>query len=350
MLLLCGMLPATLESATAATTAVISVSVRLDATPPAVVMNSAAPNATNTAPIPVSVQFSEPVLDFVAGDVVISNATLNGFAGSGANYSFNLIPAIEGVVTADIAAGAARDLAGNLSAAAARFERIYDVTPPTGSLVINGDAVFTRDVSVNVGLTASDGTGSGVTAMALRNADTAWSAWETYLPSRAWALESGQGYKTIEARYRDAAGNISTVPIVDTIALDTEPLALAVMGPNPAYEPEHGSHVFVVDAVGLFGAPEYQWYKEDGASKALIQIAGATEPVYTRELLEVEDSGSYYCEATDETETALSPAAILIVQTGVPALGIAGTCAAAGAVALAGVLVIRRQRRALRRM
>lgn len=337
MIALLCMLLAAGGNSTAATTATISVSVYLDDSRPAVAMTSASPNATNAALIPVTVQFSEPVLGFDAGDVITANALLVAFAGAGANYSFNLIPEGEGAVTADIPDGVAHDTAGNLSTAAPQFIRFYDATPPTGTLVINGDAVFTRDIAVSLTLGANDSGGSGVTDAAFRNAGAYWSAWASYSPTRGWTLEGGQGYKTVEARYRDAAGNVSIVEIADTIALDTEPLAVTIAGPNPAYAAEHGSHTFETSISGQFGEPAYQWYKEDSATKALVPIPGATGPSYLVEALESGDSGSYYCEVADETETALSPETVLIVQTGLPALTMLGLGAAATLFALAGI-------------
>lgn len=346
--LLFGMLLAATGVGWAATTDVIAVSVYLDDSRPAVAMLSYSPYATNVAAIPVAVQFSEPVFDFDPGGIALHNAAMTDFGGSGANYVFTLIPIAEGVLSADIPAGAARDVAGNLNTAAPQFVRIYDVTPPTGSVSINGDAVFTRNVAVSLSLSADDGGGSGVTEVALRNMDAVWTDWETYVTTRAWVLEHGQGYKTVEIRYRDAAGNTSVAGISDTIALDTEPLTLSIVGPNPAYRPERGSHVFELNASGLFGTAAYQWYKEAGSSKALLLIEDATEQIFILDALEFSDSGSYYCEAADETETAQSPAAVLVVEAGLPASGIVGVFAVATAVAAAGMALIRWRRQSRR--
>ena len=343
--LLCMLLAAG-ESSPAATTATISVSVYLDDSRPAVTMTSPSPDATNVSLIPVTVQFSEPVFGFDAGDVIISNAVLADFAGSDANYSFHLIPEGEGGVTADIPDGAARDGAGNLNTASDQFVRVYDTTPPTGTLLINGDAVLTRDVGVSLAFSTDDGAGSGVTRMSFRNAGGVWYPWGLYAPSRAWTLENGQGYKTVEARCRDAAGNVSVVEIADTIALDTEPLAVNIAGPSPVSKAQHTSHLFESEVVGLFGNPSYQWYKEKGSSKDFVAVLNATEPAYPIAILEMGDSGSYYVEVSDDTETALSPATVLIVQSALPAAGVAGICVAAVLLAATGAYLLRRVKRA----
>src|SRR4029079_4662619 len=97
---------------------------------PTVTMSSVAPNPTKTSPIPVSVAFSTGVTGFTSTDIVAGNATVSNFAGSGAAYTFNLIPTTQGAVTADIAAGAAQDGVGNPSNAAGQFLRTYDSVPP----------------------------------------------------------------------------------------------------------------------------------------------------------------------------------------------------------------------------
>ncbi|MFW2347213.1 MAG: beta strand repeat-containing protein, partial [Wenyingzhuangia sp.] len=61
-----------------------------DTNPPTVSISSTELDPTNANPIPISVSFNEPVTGFVSGDVSVSGGTLSTFAGSGANYSFNL--------------------------------------------------------------------------------------------------------------------------------------------------------------------------------------------------------------------------------------------------------------------
>ena len=89
-------------------------------------MSSAASDPTNTSPIAVTVQFSETVTGFVAGDIIPSNGTVSNFtAVDGDTYTFDLTPSAQGPVTADIGAGAASDLAGNGNTIAAQFQRTY---------------------------------------------------------------------------------------------------------------------------------------------------------------------------------------------------------------------------------
>ncbi len=90
-----------------------------------------------------------------------------------------------------------------------------DTTPPTNtSVVIAGGATSTAITSVNLTLAATD-----ASQMMIGN-DSAFtsSTWVTYSTTKAWVLTSGAGTKTVYAKFRDSAGNISTA-VSDTITL-----------------------------------------------------------------------------------------------------------------------------------
>jgi hypothetical protein len=94
-----------------------------------------------------------------------------------------------------------------------------DTTPPTGSVSINSGAVYTGSVSVTLGLSCTD-TGGTCSQMQFSNDNSTWSAPEAYSPSKSWTLASGDGTKTVYARFEDSAGNWSGA-FTDTIILDT---------------------------------------------------------------------------------------------------------------------------------
>jgi CSLREA domain-containing protein len=100
----------------------------IDLTAPTVTMTSLASDPTSISPIAVTVQFSETVTGFNAGDILPGNGTVSNFvAVDGDTYTFNLTPSAQGLVTANIAAGMATDLAGNGNTAATQFTRTYIV-------------------------------------------------------------------------------------------------------------------------------------------------------------------------------------------------------------------------------
>jgi hypothetical protein len=88
-----------------------------------------------------------------------------------------------------------------------------DTTPPTNtSVVIAAGAGSTDTTSVTLTLTATD-----ASQMMISNAsDFTGSIWETYATTKTWTLTSGVGIKTVYAKFKDTAGNISAA-VSDTI-------------------------------------------------------------------------------------------------------------------------------------
>jgi glucose/arabinose dehydrogenase/PKD repeat protein len=124
----------------------------------------------------------------------------------------------------------ARDLAGNTATAAA-VDVTVDNQAPTGSVIINGGAVATNSTSVTLTLSAIDNAQS-VTQMRFSNAATGFSAAEAYATTKAWALTTGAGTKTVYVQFKDTIGNWSA-SVTDTITLDTTaPTVSAVSSSN----------------------------------------------------------------------------------------------------------------------
>ena len=93
-----------------------------------------------------------------------------------------------------------------------------DVTPPAGTVEIDGGAEVTAATAVLLGLDASDDV--AVTEMRVADGgDPSAAAWQPYVTSLAWTVPSGDGAKTVSVQFRDAAGNVSTVAS-DSIDLD----------------------------------------------------------------------------------------------------------------------------------
>ena len=98
-------------------------------------MFSAASDPTNVSPIPVTVDFGEAVTGFDVADLTVGNGAAGNLVDiGGGQFTFDVTPAADGLVTVDIAAGVCADLAGNLNSAAPQFSRTYDGTAPGVSL------------------------------------------------------------------------------------------------------------------------------------------------------------------------------------------------------------------------
>jgi len=94
-----------------------------------------------------------------------------------------------------------------------------DITPPTGTIIIKSGALYTTSTSVALSLTCGD-LQSSCSQMQFSNDNASWSTAQTYAATvAAWTLASGDGGKTVYARFKDSSGNWSD-PVSDTITLD----------------------------------------------------------------------------------------------------------------------------------
>lgn len=91
--------------------------------------------------------------------------------------------------------------------------------PPTGSIDINSGASYADSTSAILALNCTDAAGS-CKQMQFRNDNSNWSAPEVYATSKTWSLSSGDGPKTVYARFKDNDGNWSDA-YSDAITLDT---------------------------------------------------------------------------------------------------------------------------------
>jgi hypothetical protein len=112
------------------------------------------------------------------------------------------------------------DLAGNVSSTY-NDTIILDTQVPTGSITINSGAASTSTGNTTLTISGIDG-GSGVSQMEVCNAsDFSGCSWETYSTTKSWTLISGDGTKTVYIKFKDNAGNQSSV-YNDVILLDTQ--------------------------------------------------------------------------------------------------------------------------------
>jgi len=65
--------------------------------------------------------------------------------------------------------------------------------------------------------------------MRLRNDGGDWTAWRSYAPRLSWSLPEGDGDKTVEAEYRNAAGTMASLS--DSIRLDTHGPRTSALAP-----------------------------------------------------------------------------------------------------------------------
>lgn len=73
----------------------------------------------------VSAVFSEPVTGLDAADIIVSNGSVTGVSGAGANYSISVSPAVDGIVEISIVEGGATDSSGNHNVASNKVSVLY---------------------------------------------------------------------------------------------------------------------------------------------------------------------------------------------------------------------------------
>ena len=109
-----------------------------------------------------------------------------------------------------------------------------DLTPPTGSIVINNNAIYTRSAIVDLTIYATDP--SGVTQMCISETSVCdYSSWRgAYQTSLELYTSSGGGQTTFNIWFTDGFGNVNSTPFSDSIIADwqapTEGTLTAVPG------------------------------------------------------------------------------------------------------------------------
>ncbi len=107
---------------------------------------------------------------------------------------------------------------GDWVSSAWHFTTFGDITPPAGSIIINGGADCTKSTAVTLTLTASDD--SPPIQMCISNT-TSCTSWITFAATKTWTLTYGNGTKTVNVWFKDKRGNKNATPYSDTIILDT---------------------------------------------------------------------------------------------------------------------------------
>lgn len=209
-----------------------SLSVMSERFSPTATITSTATNPTNLTTVPVTITFSEDVTGFDETKVVITNGFVSNFVAVNARvYTFDVDSVFDGLVTVDIAAGAAQDSVGNPSVAAS-FSITVDATLPSAPIVTgltpatesgpSGSGLTNVTSPTLVGTAEADATvtvygdtGSGPLLLGITTADGSGN-W-TFTPSTPFT----NGTITITATATDAAGNVSAASTPFDVTIDT---------------------------------------------------------------------------------------------------------------------------------
>jgi len=122
-----------------------------------------------------------------------------------------------------------KDQAGNISEVYSDTI-ILDGTAPSDEISINSNATYTKAREVTLTIDATDVLSGVYQMMISEQADLSDGTWETYATTKSWTLSTGDGTKTIYLKFKDLAGNISSI-FHDSIILDTTvPITLLKLG------------------------------------------------------------------------------------------------------------------------
>jgi len=271
----------------------------LDSDSPTPVIASSAGTLTNVSPIPVTVNFGETVTGFVAGDVAVGNGSVSGFDGSGATYTFNVTPTIDGAVTVNIAASVAEDASGNFNDAAIEFSITYDSTAPTATIT-GAPASLTNVTSTDITVAGTD-----VTHYQYKlDTDLDYGA-ETPVTSHIILSGLAEGEHTVSVIGRDAAGNYQSVATTATWTVDTQAPTASLTGTPAALTNATTATV----TVGGDGVVAYQ-YKLDGGSYSAerviataIELSGLAAGSHTLSVIGKDEAGNWQLESAATTHT-----------------------------------------------
>jgi hypothetical protein len=180
---------------------------------------------TNVSVLHVSINFNEPVIGFVLGDAAVSNGSPGSWVNTGnTNYVFEISSIADGQVAVDVAAGAAKDAAGNLTLAAVQKTAFVDTISPVPVITIAQGAGPTNSDPVNVtvsfgetvtGFTNTDPVVSNGTIQNFLDLGSGNFSFEIANPS--------EGTLTVDipaAAAADLAENSSTAAVQKTVFID----------------------------------------------------------------------------------------------------------------------------------
>lgn len=149
--------------------------------------------------------------------VTVDGATAQAVNHADGTWSLDL----SGVLPGDLGEGVydvlavATDAAGNRADDGTTGELVVDRTPPRGVFEIGvGGPAWVSVRAVDLVLAVE-----GAEQMRFRNQGGDWSDWVSWAAGQGWTLLAGDGVKTVEAEFRDAAGN--RLATSDAVTLDT---------------------------------------------------------------------------------------------------------------------------------
>ncbi len=165
---------------------------------------------------------------------VDGGTTWNSAAGT-INWSYLWYPSGDGTYTI---MSRSTDNAGNLEPSPTPVQVIIDNAAPVASILINNGAEYTSSIDAVLTIDVQDGcvcvtypcVCPADMEMQFSNDGLGWTAWEQVTGQKLWKLTTGDGLKTVYARFRDRAGNMAKA--YDDIILQSSVLKSVITSPK----------------------------------------------------------------------------------------------------------------------
>ncbi|WP_299988360.1 Ig-like domain-containing protein [uncultured Pontibacter sp.] len=229
-----------------------------DADRPGVVLAGTAPDPINRS-FQVSVTFSEPVTGFSTQGITVANATLSGLAtADNLQYTIEINPLADGLVTLSVSANVAQDAAGNGNTASETLTRTFNATRPT--LALSTSATNPTNAAFEVTFTFSkEVSGFEVGDIAVSNGSASAFAQVSAQVYTALITPTAEGEVIVsvtENVVRDAAGNGNEAATALKLNIDkTQPtVVLASESPEKLNAAFEVAVTFSEAVTGIIGA------------------------------------------------------------------------------------------------
>ncbi len=278
-----------------------------DSLRPSVRIYSSSADTSNTNIIPATIVFSEPVDQFTASDLTITNGTISSFSGSGDTYSIEITPSTDGAVELSIPQNVAFDSGGNGNLSSDTLSRFFDSTPPRIVSVTSSSSngYYREGATISIQVVCSEPvyvTGSPRLALDLGSGAT----WATY--------SGGSESNTLTFSYTVAAGNNSPdldYPDIASLKLDGGTIKDLATNSAAAILPQPGSadslagrKDIVIDTIAPAKPTITEPITASIIKRAHLEIKGTAE---ANASIEIKDAkGAILCSATSSESGAWS--------------------------------------------
>ncbi|MEQ8777003.1 MAG: LamG-like jellyroll fold domain-containing protein [Marinoscillum sp.] len=258
----------------------VNTNVTLDQTAPVVSLSTTEPDPTNSGVIPISITFSEGMSGFDVTDLTVGNGAASNFVDiDGTNYSADIYPSSDGLVTVDISAGVAFDAASNGNEAAPTLSITYDATVPTldfvGIYSSNSNSIWAMvGDDVFVDFTSSEGIENVIVYIAGNVAtidDLADANDQTWSASYTMQVGDTEGSIAFSIDFDDLAGNTG---VQVTTTTDASDVSFDKTDPNITGNSAHNI-IENTTAIGTYSSGEIVIWSLSGDDASSLTIDGA---------------------------------------------------------------------------